>query len=98
MNLLRGLEMETEKMSLDEIKKLLEEKYSYYESLNDLEPDENPWEVCSAIEDIYTDIFSYEEFNEFIKRKEEAQKPFNHLKYHMGLLDGMSGSIEDCLL
>lgn len=89
--------METEKMSLDEITKLLEEKYSYYESLNEFEPDENPNAVV-AIEDIYTDIFSYEEFNEFIKRKEEAQKSFNHLKYHIGLLDGMSGSIEDCLL
>lgn len=89
--------METEKMSLDEIKKLLEEKYSYYESLNDLEPDENPNAVV-AIEDIYTDIFSYEEFNEFIKRKEEAQKSFDPLKYHMGLLSGSSGAIEDCLL
>lgn len=78
--------MEDEKMGLDEIKKLLEEKYSYYESLNDLEPDENPHAVVEAIEDIYTDIFSYEEFNEFIKRKEEAQKSFDHLKYHMGLL------------
>lgn len=90
--------MEDEKMSLEEIKKLLEEKYSYYESLNDLEPDENPHAVVEAIEDIYTDIFSYEEFNEFIKRKEELQKSFNHLKYHMGLLGGLSGSIEDCLL
>ena len=42
--------------------------------------------VCSAIEDIYTDIFSFEEFDEFIKRKEEAQKSFDPLKYHMGLL------------
>lgn len=90
--------MEDEKMSLEEIKKLLEEKYSYYESLNDLEPDENPHAVVEAIEDIYTNIFSYEEFNEFIKRKEELQKSFNHLKYHMGLLGGLSGSIEDCLL
>lgn len=90
--------METEKMSLDEIKKLLEEKYSYYESLNDLEPDENPHAVVEAIEDIFTSIFSYEEFNEFIKRKEELQKSFNHLKYHMGLLGWLSGSIEDCLL
>lgn len=90
--------METEKMGLDEIKKLLEEKYSYYESLNDLEPDENPYDVVEVVEEIYTDIFSFEEFNEFIKRKEELQKSFNHLKYHMGLLDGMSGSIEDCLL
>ena len=86
MNLLRELEMETEKMTLDEIKKLLEEKYMYYESLNDLEPDENPWEECSAIEDIYTNIFSCEEFDEFIKRKEEAQKSFDPLKYHMELL------------
>ena len=73
-------------MDLDEIKKLLEEKYMYYESLNSFEPDENPWEVCSAMEDIYTDIFSFEEFDEFIKRKEEAQKSFDPLKYHMGLL------------
>ena len=29
--------------TLDGVKKLLEEKYMYYESLNDLEPDENPW-------------------------------------------------------
>ena len=86
MNLLRGLEMEDEKMDLDDIKKLLEEKYMYYESLNDLEPEENPHDVVEAIEEIYTDIFSYEEFNEFIKRKEEAQKSFDPLKYHMELL------------
>lgn len=86
MNLLRELEMETEKMTLDEIKKLLEEKYTYYESLNNLEPDENPHVVVDVIEEIYTDIFSYEEFDEFIKRKEEAQKSFDPLKYHMGLL------------
>lgn len=78
--------METEKMGLDEIKKLLEEKYVYYESLNNLEPDENPHAVVEAIEDIYTNIFDCDEFNEFIKRKEEAQKSFDHLKYHMGLL------------
>ena len=81
-------------MNLDEIKKILEEKYMYYESLNDLEHDENPHEVVDAIEEIYTDIFSYEEFNEFTKRKEESQKSFDHLKYHMGLLSGSSG---DCL-
>lgn len=73
-------------MDLEEIKKLLEEKYMYYESLNDLEPDENPHAVVEAIEDIYTNIFDYDEFNEFIKRKEEAQKSFSQLKYHMGLL------------
>lgn len=73
-------------MTLDEIKKLLEEKYMYYESLNNLEPDENPHEVVEAIEEIYTDIFSYEEFDEFIKRKEEEQKSFDPLKYHMRLL------------
>ena len=78
--------MEDEKMDLDDIKQLLEEKYSYYESLNDLEPEENPYAVVEAIEEIYAIIFSYEEFNEFIKRKEEAQKSFNRLKYHMGLL------------
>lgn len=78
--------MEDEKMDLDDIKKLLEEKYMYYESLNDLEPEENPHDVVEAIEEIYTDIFSYEEFNEFIKRKEEAQKSFDPLKYHMELL------------
>ena len=65
-------------MTLDEIKKLLEEKYMFYESLNDLEPDE--------------------EFDEFIKRKEEAQKSFDPLKYHIGLLSGSSGAIENCLL
>ena len=78
--------MEDEKMTLDEIKKLLEEKYRECECLNNLEPDENPHAVVEAIEDIYTNIFSYEEFNEFIKRKEEAQKSFDHLKYHMVLL------------
>ena len=72
-------------MTLDEIKKLLEEKYMYYESLNDLEPEEQ-YDVVEAIEDIYTNIFSYEEFDEFIKRKEEAQKSFDPLKYHMELL------------
>lgn len=85
-------------MNLDEIKKLLEEKYMYYESLNELEPDESPWQVVDVIEEIYTEIFSYEEFNEFIKRKEELQKSFDPLKYHMGLLSGSSGTIEDCLL
>lgn len=85
-------------MTLDEIKKLLEEKYMFYESLNDLEPDENPHAMVEVIEDIYTDIFSFEEFDEFIKRKEEAQKSFDPLKYHIGLLSGSSGAIENCLL
>lgn len=67
-------------MTLDEIKKLLEEKYMRYERWNALEPDENPYEVVDAIEEIYTDIFSYEDFNEFIKRKEELQKSFDPLK------------------
>lgn len=88
--------METEKMALDEIKKLLEEKYMYYESLNDLEPEENPHAVVEAIEEIYTDIFSYEEFNEFIKRKGELQKSVDPLKYH--LLSGLGGTFENCLL
>lgn len=67
-------------MNLDEIKKILEEKYMQYGRWNALEPDENPYEVVDVIEEIYTEIFSYEEFNEFIKRKEEAQKSFNPLK------------------
>jgi len=73
-------------MTLDEIKKLLEEKYVYYESLNNLEPDENPYEVVEVIEEIYSNIFGSDEFDEFIKRKEEAQKSVDPLKYHMGLL------------
>lgn len=73
-------------MNLDEIKKILEEKYRECECLNNLEPDENPHAVVEAIEDIYTEIFDYEEFNEFIKRKEEEQKSFDPLKYHMRLL------------
>lgn len=98
MSLLRGLEMETEKMTLDEIKKLLEEKYEMRLRWNELEPDENPYEVVEVIEEIYSNIFGYDEFDEFIKRKEEAQKSFDPLKYHMGLLSGSSGAIEDCLL
>lgn len=87
-------------MTLDEIKKLLEEKYSYYESLNDLEPDENPYEVVDAIEEIYTDIFSYEEFNEFVKRKEELQKSFDPLKSYGNTEypKWSSGPIEESLL
>lgn len=84
-------------MKLKEIKKLLEEKYMYYESLNDLEPDESPWQVVDAIEEIYTDIFSYEEFNEFIKRKEELQKSFDPLKSY-GNNEYPKWSIEESLL
>lgn len=78
--------METEKMSLDEIKKLLEEKYEMRLRWNELEPDENPYEVVEVIEEIYSNIFGYDEFDEFIKRKEDAQKSFDPLKYHMELL------------
>lgn len=87
-------------MNLDEIKKILEEKYMYYESLNDFEPDESPWQVVEAIEEIYTEIFSYEEFNEFIKRKEELQKSFNPLKSYGNneFPKWSSGSIEESLL
>lgn len=85
-------------MDLDEIKKLLEEMYEMRLRWNELEPGENPYEVVEVIEEIYSNIFGSDEFDEFIKRKEEAQKSFNHLKYHMGLLGGMSGTIENCLL
>ena len=87
-------------MDLDEIKKLLEEKYRYYEGINDLEPDEVPWQVVDTIEDIYTEIFSYEEFNEFIKRKEELQKSFDPFKSYGNneFPKWSSGSIEESLL
>lgn len=84
-------------MKLKEIKKLLEEKYRYYEWLNDLEPDESPWQVVDTIEEIYTEIFSYEEFNEFIKRKEELQKSFDPLKSY-GNNEYPKWSIEESLL
>lgn len=73
-------------MTLDEIKKLLEEKYEMRLRWNELEPDENPYEVVEVIEEIYSNIFGYDAFDEFIKRKEEAQKSFDPLKYHMELL------------
>lgn len=85
-------------MTLDEIKKLLEEMYEMRLRWNELEPDENPYDVVEVIEEIYSDIFGYDEFDEFIKRKEEAQKSFDPLKYHIGLLSGSSGAIENCLL
>lgn len=75
-------------MTLDEIKKLLEEMYEMRLRWNELEPGENPYEVVEVIEEIYSNIFGYEEFDEFIKIKEEAQKSFDPLKYHMGLLSG----------
>lgn len=84
-------------MKLKEIKKILEEKYSYYEGINDLEPDEVPWQVVDTIEEIYTEIFSYEEFNEFIKRKEELQKSFDPFKSY-GNNEYPKWSIEESLL
>lgn len=61
-------------MTLDEIKKLLEEKYEMRLRWNELEPDENPYDVVEVIEEIYSDIFGYEEFDEFIKRKEDEEE------------------------
>lgn len=74
MNLLRGLEMEDKKMGLDEIKKLLEEMYEMRLRWNELEPGENPYEVVEVIEEIYSNIFGSDEFDEFIKRKEDEEE------------------------
>lgn len=64
-------------MTLDEIKKLLEEKYEMRLRWNELEPDENPYDVVEVIEEIYSDIFGYDEFDEFIKRKEDEEERIN---------------------
>ena len=64
-------------MTLDEIKKLLEEKYEMRLRWNELEPDENPYEVVEVIEEIYSNIFGYDEFDEFIKRKEDEEERIN---------------------
>lgn len=64
-------------MTLDEIKKLLEEKYEMRLRWNELEPDENPYDVVEVIEEIYSDIFGYDEFDEFIKRKENEEERIN---------------------
>lgn len=64
-------------MTLDEIKKLLEEMYEMRLRWNELEPDENPYEVVEVIEEIYSNIFGYDEFDEFIKRKEDEEERIN---------------------
>ena len=64
-------------MTLDEIKKLLEEMYEMRLRWNELEPDENPYEVVEVIEEIYANIFGYDEFDEFIKRKEDEEERIN---------------------
>ena len=64
-------------MDLDEIKKLLEEKYEMRLRWNELEPDENPYEVVEVIEEIYSNIFGSDEFDEFIKRKEDEEERIN---------------------
>lgn len=87
------------KLTEEDFKQLLEETYKEWNTAEtDDYGDSLNWQALLVIEEMYETIFGQEEFNEFIKRKEEAQKSFNHLKYHMGLLGGLSGSIEDCLL
>ena len=61
-------------MTLDEIKKLLEEMYEMRLRWNELEPGENPYEVVEVIEEIYSNIFGSDEFDEFIKRKEDEEE------------------------
>ena len=64
-------------MTLDEIKKLLEEKYEMRLRWNELEPEENPYAVVEVIEEIYSNIFGSDEFDEFIKRKEDEEERIN---------------------
>lgn len=57
------------KLTVGEFKKLLEEKYEeWYTTSTDDYGDNLNWKALMVIEDIYTDIFGQEAFDEFIKR------------------------------
>jgi len=65
-------------MTEEEFKKLLEEKYKeWYTEETDDYGDSLHWQALLVIEEIYTDIFGQEEFNEFIKRREDEEERIN---------------------
>lgn len=65
------------KLTVGEFKKLLEEKYEeWYTTSTDDYGDNVNWQALLVIEDIYTDIFGQEEFNEFIKRIRNGRNDF----------------------